>query len=373
MKIAIVACFFVDHRLEYIIQAMKEEGHDVQVLTSNFSHITKKKVEEKNKEYIYIDVKEYKKNMSFQRIYSHYEFAKKIYNELKKIKPDLIYATLPPNFLAKYIIKYKKEKQNIKVIFDIIDMWPETLPMGKVKKMLALPLKIWSNLRDKNLKKANYVVTECDLYQNRLKNKLPQNTKTIHLVGKYIGYENDIDNEIIQLSYLGSINNIIDIDLIINMLKELKQYKNLKLHIIGDGEKREQFIQRLEQNEIPYKYYGKVFDDEIKAKIFNKCQFGINVMKTSTCVGLSVKSIDYFKFGLPIINNIKEDTTKIVEKYNVGFNVNENNLQEITKEISEMKNEDFMQLKKNVCNMYKKEFEIDILKNKITDIMEELK
>lgn len=42
-------------------------------------------------------------------------------------------------------------------------------------------------------------------------------------------------------------------------------------------------------------------------------------MKDNVCVGLTMKSIDYFQHGLPIINNIQEDTTEIVKQYKVGL------------------------------------------------------
>ena len=372
MKVTIISCFAITHRLEYIIQAMKELGHEVTVLTSDFNHRTKEKIREKNKEYIYIDTKKYNKNMSFQRIYSHYNFSKKVMKQLKIIKSDIIYAMIPPNFLVKHIIKYKDKNKNIKIIFDIIDLWPETLPNRNLKIVLAAVLKYWSNLRDKNLKKADYVVTECELYQKRLKDKLPKNTQTLYLAEKYVGYEDNINVNELDIAYLGSINNIIDIELIINILNELKKYKNIRFHVIGDGEKRIKLIEQLEEKKIPYKYYGKIYDDKIKASIFNKCCFGINVMKTTTCVGLTLKSIDYFKFGLPILNNIKEDTTNIVRQYNVGFNVNRDNLKETIKKLSTMEEKEFIQLKKNVSDMYQKEFEINILKNKVKSIIKNI-
>ena len=46
-------------------------------------------------------------------------------------------------------------------------------------------------------------------------------------------------------------------------------------------------------------------------------------MKDSVKVGLTIKSIDYFSYGIPIINNIKGDTWKIVEDKNVGINFNQ--------------------------------------------------
>ena len=43
-------------------------------------------------------------------------------------------------------------------------------------------------------------------------------------------------------------------------------------------------------------------------------------MKDSVKVGLTIKSIDYFCYGLPIINTIKGDTWEIIEQKQVGIN-----------------------------------------------------
>ena len=54
-------------------------------------------------------------------------------------------------------------------------------------------------------------------------------------------------------------------------------------------------------------YHGKVFDSKEKNRIFETCHYGLNIMKDSVFVGLTMKSMDYFE-GLPIINNIQGDT-----------------------------------------------------------------
>ncbi len=372
VKIAIISCFTLEHRTEYIVKALEEETKNVSVILSDFDHRLKTKIQEKKQNVIYINTKQYKKNLSYQRIYSHYDFAKKVVKELEKIKPDIIYSMIPPNFLTKYIIKYKRKNKDVKVIFDIIDLWPETLPFGKLKNVLALPLHFWRSLRDKNLKKADFVVTECNLYQKMLVGKLPEKTKTIYLADNYKGYEENISDEKIEVCHIGSINNIVDIDFIANLLYELNKNKKIKVHIVGEGEKRQELLEKLESNNIEYKFYGKNYDDQVKKYITNRCVFGINIMKSSTCVGLTMKSLEYFKFGLPILNNIKEDSIKLVEKYGVGVNVEEVNLEKIIKQIATTSKEDFIKLRENVSRMYKKEFEIEILKNKIKKIFEEI-
>ena len=58
-----------------------------------------------------------------------------------------------------------------------------------------------------------------------------------------------------------------------------------------------------------------------KHKILSRCHFGLNVMKDSVCVGLTMKSVDYFRHGLPIVNTIPADTARFVESRDVGVNM----------------------------------------------------
>ena len=43
-------------------------------------------------------------------------------------------------------------------------------------------------------------------------------------------------------------------------------------------------------------------------------------MKESVRVGLTMKSVDYFCYGLPLINNIQGDTWKLIRQYGIGVN-----------------------------------------------------
>ena len=73
------------------------------------------------------------------------------------------------------------------------------------------------------------------------------------------------------------------------------------LHIIGDGESKQELIDAAKAGGATVEYHGKIHDPQDKQDIFDKCHFGLNIMK-SVCVGLTMKSIDGFLS--PIINNI---------------------------------------------------------------------
>lgn len=78
------------------------------------------------------------------------------------------------------------------------------------------------------------------------------------------------------------------------------------MHIIGNGEKKEQFIQEVLAVGVKVIDHKEVYDQREKQEIFDQCNYGLNVMKSSVCVGLTMKSLDYMCAGLPIIIQFRE-------------------------------------------------------------------
>ena len=325
MNIIIVNGFDTyEHRVDLLFKFFTDKGHNVRVLTSNFRHFEKTKRAEEKTGYQFFEAKPYYKNLSYQRLKSHILLSKDIFCYLDTIndKIDILWVLIPPNSFAKDAADYKKRHNTTKLIFDLIDLWPETMPIGSMKKYF--PFTIWRNLRDKNLKYADSIFTECDLYRNKLANVLCGiETQTLYLARPLIPYEPHLDlpDERINLCYLGSINNIIDIDAVAKIIFNFKKRQSVELHIVGDGERKDELIAAVKKVGASVVFHGKIYDRTEKQKIFDSCHYGLNIMKQSVCVGLTMKSMDYLEFGLPIINNIKGDTWIAVDQYAIGINM----------------------------------------------------
>lgn len=358
MNVVIVNCFDTyEHRVDLLRSFFKNRGDNIKVYTSNFRHFEKIERTDNKENYVYVKANHYYKNISLNRLWSHYKLSKKIFKKLEKESIDLLWVLVPPNSFVKDAAKYKKKHQNTKLIFDIIDMWPETMPVHKFENFPAI--KVWRNLRNKWIDYADSIVTECDLYQEKLVDYVKESKmRTIYLAREISEYrENPNLSKInISLCYLGSINNIIDIHAIGNIIKELGKMKPIILHIIGDGENRNVLIAEAERAGAKVIYHGRVYDRFEKLKIFNSCHFGLNIMKESVFVGLTMKSIDYFEAGLPIINNIKGDTWRMVEHYGIGVNFNK-----------KIQNNNFT--RENVRDFYEKMFSVENFEKKVEEVI----
>lgn len=327
-KAVIISCFdWYEKRLKTISECLSQE-FDVTIILSDFDHIQKSEVSVKYAGCTYIHVKKYKSNLSLSRISSHIGFAECAYKKIKEIKPNLIYALVPPNYLAEKCIAYKSKNKECEVVLDIIDMWPESMPISRFKNTIIY--KKWKNMRNNSVAKADYVVCECNLYINELGDIIKCPSSVLPLFKSQTEEETikvyeKIDcicdgKEKLCLGYLGSINSLIDISLIMEIIIELKKRYSVVVKIIGAGNTTEEFLATLKECDVEVEYNGKVFDELKKIEILSTCDYALNIMKESVKVGLTIKSIDYFSYGVPLINNIKEDTWNMIEQNDIGIN-----------------------------------------------------
>lgn len=363
MKALVLTCFESnEERLRLVVKSLKEKEFEVVSYTSNFSHIRKSFRTNIPEGLNIINTKPYQKNLSIQRLYSHYNFAKEAFKIVRQEKPDLLYVLAPCNSLVKEAYKYKKENK-VKLIIDIIDMWPESLPISKKIKNL-LPFKLWKSYRSKYLNCADRLISECNLYKEILNKEYNNKIDTLYWAREQdtIKYDLNLDDSL-SLLYIGSINNIINVDL---MVKIITNYKNpVTLHIIGDGENKDEMLDKLKKV-CSVIYHGPIYDVEKKKEIFSKCHAGLNLYKNGLYIGLTVKSIDYFNFGLPIINNIIGDTSEFVKRYNVGINVNEETILDF-EEIKKMRI-----FNENIYKLYEDNFTDKTFVNKCKEIIDEV-
>lgn len=356
-KVVIVSAFdnySYNVRIKFVEKYFVSKGYNVTILAANFDHRNKTIYSKKRENLRLIPVLGYKKNLSIKRIISHKEFAKKAFKIIENDKPEIVYVSTPPNFLFKYAYKYKKNNLNSKIIFEIGDMWPETLPINKFYKFLIKPfLFIWENLRNKYIKCANGILFECDLFKDHLAKYvegIPCNT--IYLTKELKSCNNLTFPSLkkgINVCYVGSLNNIFDECLTSSLLNEISKKFEVSLHLIGDGEKKQDFLKKLKG--VAIHDYGIVYDEQEKAQIYSKCHFSLNLMNTNVFVGLTMKSIEYFYAGLPVINNIPGDTERIINMYKCGFNYDGNNSR-LIQWLESIDNDNLKLLKSNTLQVY---------------------
>ena len=360
-------------RIKYVEKYFENIGYDVSILSADFDHRNKRKYQVERKNLNYVHVRPYKKNLSIARILSHREFAQKAFKYAEKVRPDIIYVSTPPNFLFRYANMYKKKHKTSKIIFEIGDMWPETLPVSdNIKKLISPCLNIWRMLRNKYMRCADGVVFECELFYKHLRDivaGIP--SEIIYLTKDLNGKETKVSAPSLKnglsFCYVGSLNNIFDENLTSKFLNQIALKYPVTFHLIGGGEKKNQFLKMLKNVKIID--HGIVYDETEKAEIYSQCHMALNLMKTNVFVGLTMKSIEYFAAGLPVINNIPEDTKNIVEKNGCGFNYT-GDMDDVIAWLETLNDRKIDDMKNESYKIYEENFKVQVFDNKLKKLLE---
>lgn len=349
------------HRLRIVDDYLQNRGYDTIYITSDFDHTAKCGFRCDVSGCIQLHVPPYRKNLSVQRIISHLQFARSVFSYLEnqEQEPGVVVGLLPPNFLAHYLKKYKKKHPSVKLIFDVFDLWPETFPSTGAKRILAPVFKVWAMLRDCSLPSADFITTECRLFREKLR-LAEKNSAVVYLCGEEPACEYRdpvLAEDHWDLCYLGAINNVIGISEICQLITQLCQSKPVTLHIIGSGERENQLAEQVKSAGAEVINYGPIYEDIRKQDIIHKCHFGLNIVRDSACIGLTMKSLDYFRHGLPIISNVPEDTKLLIEKYGVGIQVEDGCAGLLTK----LSIDDCINMRKNVSHAFKSVFHREVI------------
>lgn len=359
MKCVCISCFdYYATRMKNIIHFFEQKGYEVTYIITDFQHFSKEKYKVDYKNTIQIKVPSYKKNMSLKRLYSHAIFSKQVHKLLNQIKPEFVYCMIPPNSLVKQVARFKKQFMNTKVVYDCYDMWPESLPCGKYKKIVSIPLFFWGRLRDKNIWSGNMLLTVSNAQKEMILKKnqcIPVEVmQPMILESELPDYSFDTDK--LTFCYLGNINHITDINLGVALLSELAKKKTVILHIIGGGQNLDEFSSKLKMNGVIVVKHGVTFDENKKRKIFEKCILGLNIPKAEIHSSMSLKSVEYMHMGLPYINSGEGDNYHIIDQAKIGFNVQPDNLHEIVKKLVEIETKDLIEMSKRCVLYYRDNF-----------------
>jgi len=343
-----------------IIDFFETKGAQVKYLYADYNHSSKKYDKRVYPNGVALHVPPYGKNMSIKRLYSHFIFSKRVKKYLHTYDPDIIYGIFPPNLLVKEIADFKKNHK-AKIIFDMYDTWPESIPLKRFKFICKIPFKVWANMRNVNLCKADLITTvskESSRCVQKMVDDLNIPIRVIYPVIRYTGRpEYKLGkHDCLSLCYLGNVNYITDVDLMTNLLRELNKYVNVRVHFIGGGFNYSQIVESFRFMGIEVVSHGVVFDLDEKNEIFSMCDMGINLPKKEIHSSMSLKSIEYLRAGLPFINSGIGDNWQMVKQRNIGINVSRNLISESAEKIIALTPEKLQKMNENCINTYEQLF-----------------
>ena len=276
----------------------------------------------------------YKKNISLKRIINHKKTANKFLKITKNMeKPDLIYASFPTIDYAEVAIKYGK-KNNVPVIIDIRDLWPDIFYQNLPKwlSILANPYIKWLNYKTKKIMKNAFAINAISEAMlnwginkgNRTKSKYDKyfyigyNKKKDHGEKTEQEFENLIDKEKFNISFLATINNQFDYGKIASLAKNLEtEDKDIMINICGDGPQMEKLKELIKDNS-NVKLFGWIGKEQLNY-ILKNSKMGLIPYKNTFDFQMSVsnKFAECISYGLPILLTSEGYMKQLVEEYQI--------------------------------------------------------
>lgn len=337
-----------NERFKYFASLLVDRGHQVEIVTSDFQHSSKRRKvydESANKMgYHYTMVHEpgYRSNVSLKRLYSHSIMGKKLQRYLESRKrPELIYCAVPSLSAAAAAAQYA-ERNKIRFIIDVVDVWPEAF-----KLVLRIPV-ISDVLFYPIQKQADYIYSAADeivgvsqTYADRvlLANQKCQQAHVVFLGTKLETFDQlalehaatDKPADQIWLAYIGTLGHSYDLITVIDALKLLQRsgINNVKFIVMGDGPLRGKFEAYAKKQGVLAQFTGRLPYGQM-AGILQSCDIAVNPIRRGAAQSIIYKHADYAAAGLPVLNTQESPEYRaLVDKYTMGLNCANGNPQDL--------------------------------------------
>ena len=319
------------------IARMLAEKHSVEIITSDFLH-TEKRLRNKAAakwpfKVTFLHETGYSKNVCLKRFYSHYIWGKSVKKYLeKRKKPDVIYCAVPslsaPLAAAKYC-----EKNDIRFVIDVQDLWPEAFQMvvniPVVSDIVFFPFKA---MADGIYKRADAICAVSRTYVDRA---LKVNSKCRKCESVFLGTDldtfdtNAANNKVerpqddgLRLAYCGTLGSSYDLTCVIDALDIVKKrgIQPPEFIVMGDGPDKERFEEYARKKDVDADFVGRMPYDKM-CGMLKSCDITVNPISHGAAQSIINKHADYVASGLPVLSTQEcKEYRHLVKEYQMGFN-----------------------------------------------------
>lgn len=379
-------------RFSFLMEALADKGHSVELIITDFYHSTKKKRPTPRQDLYKTRITSvhepgYKKNVSVGRLYSHWVWGKNVYKYLKTIeKPDVVYCAVPSLTAAKLAAKYCQQNK-VKFVTDVQDLWPEAFCMAIHNRLLQKIFLPMQHSADKAYAAADLAVAVSDTYVNRT---LSVNKKGAKGVAVFLGndgalfdsekgkYNVERKGDELLLCYIGGLKDSYDIPCVIDAMAlveaDKKFYKKVRFVVIGDGPFRPRFEQYAKEKQINCTFLGSKPYTEM-ASLLCSCDMCVNPIVKDSAASIINKVGDYALSGLPVINTQESTEYRaLIEEYQCGINCECGNAEQVAQAIKKLASDEELrkQMMDNAHRLAVEKFDRRNTYNRIIEAIENL-
>lgn len=337
------------------------ENDNVEIITSDFNHGTKDYFSsiEHNENYKITMLHEgyYHKNVCLRRFFAHFIWGRNVGRYLKnRNKPDVIYCAVP-TLMASYEAAKYCEKNNIKFIVDVQDLWPEAFQMvfniPIISDVIFLPFRFLAN---RIYKRADEIVVVSKTYAKRVMqaNKRCKESHVVFLGTNLFDFDRNSQKECdvrvsedkLKLAYCGTLGSSYDLTCVIDALDILNQKsaETPQFVVMGDGPRKDEFIEYAAKKKVDALFTGRLNYADMCSTLC-KCDMVVNPITKGAAQSIINKHADYAASGLAVINTQEcEEYRSLVEEYDMGYNCLNNDSKDLAMKLELLINDEVQRL-----------------------------
>ena len=313
------------------------------------------------------------------RFLNYYSYAVSSSLKLRKLKKDfdvIFVNQLSPVMMANAAIKYKK-KYNKKLVMYCLDLWPESLVLGGIKRN-SLIYKFFHNVSEKIYKKADNLLITSKSFSEYFENEFGiKNTQYLpQYAEEFFDYElcKKQPDENIDIMFAGNVGVAQSVETIIKAANLTKDIPNLRWHIVGDGISLENCRNLARQLDVKSVVFHGRKPLEDMPKYYSMADAMLITMKKDPIISMTLpgKVQSYMAAGKPIIGAIDGETNFVINDAGCGFcqeAENELLLAESVRRFINYENKD--ELSKNALDYYKSNFTKNKFISELANVLEE--
>jgi glycosyltransferase involved in cell wall biosynthesis len=363
-----------------------QNGHEVFWWCSTFDHFSRQHVKNKFTElqvdknyYLYLlHSISYKRSVSLKRLINHYHIARQFKHKAENYnKPDVILCSMPSIELCYEAVKYA-QKNNVPIILDIRDMWPD-LFIKRAPRFIRPLIKILTRVNAKQLKYACKNATSiiavsqgyldwAMTYRNKKKTNMDKFIPLAYPIQKPTAKEltaaNQFWSEKISMNlkdrfvmcFIGSFSDHMEFETIINATKSLGNEFVLILAGTGTQYKKCTDLAKGNSNII---LPGWINNAEVWT-LLRMSNIGLAPYKSTEYYVINIpnKPIEYLSAGLPIVTCLKGYLSRLIEEHACGQIYQHNDINSLTTALLKLKeNRELMiNLSENAKKLFKENY-----------------
>jgi len=313
----------------------------------------------------------------FLNYYSFPFFANKLVNKIYDDFDVVLINELSPIMGARPGIKYAKMHNKKAIIYEM-DLWPESLLAGGIKKN-GLIYNHYKKVSAKIYSQCDKILVSTKEHIDYIKALPGCNKLDIEYLPQYaesIFEETDCNTSndgVIDLMFAGNIGKAQQIETIIKAAEILKHNNKLKFHIVGSGSEHNHAVEMVKELKLDNViFYGQLPVEDMP-NLYRKADVMLVTLEDKPYANMTIpgKVQSYMAAGKPVIGAINGATANFIVNNEIGYVVNSGDYKALGDLILKLDMNELQKIGKHAREVYMAKYSKERFIKRLTEVLEE--